>query len=237
MYKCKRCGKLINIPSHNAICQECVLVSSKDKSEKIRKKEEENLRVRRRHRRNEIILEIKDKIGKSSLHRVEEEFLPLSEVEFKPKNYSSTDCYCNSRYLGSIYSEDLARTCQLARQANVPLFGFISLVSKRKKDRYGNEGYFVSIVYGTASKEKVFEFAQESDATKRKLEEQKRIEYANYMKYKMQVISHQKKVEKYRVTHCWKCNKSLSSHADIICPSCKWISCDCGGCGCNYLGY
>ncbi|KAA0760378.1 hypothetical protein DT250_24730 [Bacillus sp. AR2-1] len=236
MYKCIKCGKLINIPSHNATCQECVLASSNERKEEIRWKEEKSMRIRSSYRRNEIILEIKDKIAKTSAW-VEEEFSPLSEVEFRPKNYSSTDCYCNSRYLGSIYSEDLARTCQLASQINVPLFGFISLVSKQEKDRYGNDRYFVRVVYGTISKEKVFEFALESDADERKLEGKKRIEYANYLKYKMQVISHQKKVEKYRVTHCWKCNKSLSSHADIICPNCRWISCDCGGCGCNYPGY
>ena len=40
--------------------------------------------------------------------------------------------------------------------------------------------------------------------------------------------------ESHRVTHCFKCKRTLTSSGNIKCFSCKWIKCPCGSCGCNF---
>lgn len=39
-----------------------------------------------------------------------------------------------------------------------------------------------------------------------------------------------------RLTHCWKCQRDLSSLDDIECEVCGWLICECGACGCGYAG-
>lgn len=40
--------------------------------------------------------------------------------------------------------------------------------------------------------------------------------------------------QSHRVTHCFKCKRTLTSSDNNKCFSCKWLKCPCGACGCNY---
>jgi hypothetical protein len=35
-----------------------------------------------------------------------------------------------------------------------------------------------------------------------------------------------------RKTRCPRCNEGLSNRVDLQCPTCRWILCECGVCGC-----
>jgi hypothetical protein len=35
-----------------------------------------------------------------------------------------------------------------------------------------------------------------------------------------------------RKTRCFRCNEGLSSQVNLQCPTCRWILCECGACGC-----
>lgn len=37
-----------------------------------------------------------------------------------------------------------------------------------------------------------------------------------------------------RSTHCFRCRSRLVGTVSNECPTCGWIRCNCGGCGCNY---
>lgn len=37
-----------------------------------------------------------------------------------------------------------------------------------------------------------------------------------------------------RVTHCYRCKKSLDNAIDVECKACGWIICGCGACGCGW---
>lgn len=41
---------------------------------------------------------------------------------------------------------------------------------------------------------------------------------------------------KRRITHCYNCKLHLDNRIDIECCKCGWIICDCGACGCGYVG-
>src|SRR5262249_58963926 len=38
----------------------------------------------------------------------------------------------------------------------------------------------------------------------------------------------------YRVTHCYRCKRSLNSAEFPRCACCGWLACPCGACGCGY---
>jgi hypothetical protein len=35
-----------------------------------------------------------------------------------------------------------------------------------------------------------------------------------------------------RKTRCSRCNEGVASRVDLQCPTCRWILCECGACGC-----
>jgi len=35
-----------------------------------------------------------------------------------------------------------------------------------------------------------------------------------------------------RKTRCFRCGEGNSSQVDLQCPTCRWILCECGACGC-----
>lgn len=39
---------------------------------------------------------------------------------------------------------------------------------------------------------------------------------------------------KSRITHCYKCGRTLNQVDFPVCKKCGWIACDCGVCGCDY---
>lgn len=37
-----------------------------------------------------------------------------------------------------------------------------------------------------------------------------------------------------RVTHCYRCRRSLTTDFDLACNGCGWLVCICGACGCGW---
>jgi hypothetical protein len=35
-------------------------------------------------------------------------------------------------------------------------------------------------------------------------------------------------------THCWSCKTTLNHLVSKVCPTCRGLLCECGGCRCNW---
>ncbi|MBM7704361.1 hypothetical protein [Metabacillus iocasae] len=231
MNTCKNCGQLISIPGQNVLCRECVMIprlqQEKEEEERIKK----NVEIQRKKRIEQITLKVKDKVEKAYIY-CEKKHIDaqlLSEVRFHLFNDDSS-VYFNRDLLGKL-SGDLANIHKLSVESGIRLYGFIT---DMKETGGYNGGYKIELFCGTVQKETLNRKAKEIVSEHKRIEEKNRLEHENYMIYKRKKIEIQRKIEKYRVSNCWKCSKHLSSYTDIVCYDCRWIKCDCGGCGCNY---
>lgn len=62
------------------------------------------------------------------------------------------------------------------------------------------------------------------------------LDEATWLQAQSGIADYVKMMTNRRATHCFDCKSDLNSVDFSLCPTCRWIKCHCGGCGCNYTG-
>lgn len=60
-------------------------------------------------------------------------------------------------------------------------------------------------------------------------EDDRELEKTKFIKVSISSLS------KYRSPNCHSCKKIISTNTHKTCNECRWVLCDCGSCGCNYV--